>query len=67
MRDIDGAFGFRPNSNLYSYDGAVDLKVGRGWTLIPKITIGGTFIDPTRPTKVTFAFEVKRTFTIRGG
>ncbi len=67
MRDIDGAFGLRPNSNLYSYGGAVDLKVGRGWTLIPKITIGGTFIDPTRPTKVTFAFEAKKTFTIRDG
>jgi hypothetical protein len=65
MRDIDGAFGMRPKTNIYSYEGSADVSAGR-WLFTPKLIVGGAFHDPAREAKVIFQFEAKRTFTLRG-
>ena len=65
MRDVDGAFGMRPRTNIYSYEGFADVSAGR-WLFTPKLMVGGAFNDPARQVKVIFQFEAKRTFTLRG-
>jgi hypothetical protein len=63
IRDINGPFGLRPQTNVYSYEGSVDISVGRGWALTPKIDYGGAFNDTNRPGKLTLGFEFLKTFS----
>ena len=65
MRDIQGAFGLQPKTNIYSYEGSIGWNVTPRWEFTPKITYGGTFNDSGRPAKATFSFEARRNFSIR--
>ncbi len=63
IRDIDGAFGFRPKTNVLRYDASVDIALGHNWTVTPKFTFGGAFGDPDRPGKPTFAVIFTKAFS----
>jgi hypothetical protein len=66
IRDVNGPFGLRPRTNIYSYEGSVNISVGHGWMLTPKIDYGGAFNDADRPGKLTLGFEVLKTFPLHG-
>jgi hypothetical protein len=63
-RDLNGALGYRPRTNLYRYDGGIDVSVGNGWTLSPRIIYAGSWGDPDRPGKLTLGFSASKNFSL---